>query len=146
MWAQREITMLPRRGLWQNKTGLGVQHFKSASISLLSISQEYLQHKTLSSTKDMQGLYKKKKKKKEIFTSMWMAWRLGAALLLKGQSFSWYKLAWFYWHQWSCIIYTSLGSSSKVSTTEHFQPNKKKAARRLVYGLKIMSGIPQGSR
>jgi len=122
--------------------GPGVQHFKTASISLHPISQHCLQHKSRSSTKDTQGL----EKQREIYASVWMAWRLAADLCLKGQSFSWYKLAWFYWHQWSYIIYTSLGCSSEASTTEHFQPNKKEAARRLVYGLKIMSRIPQGSR
>lgn len=122
--------------------GPGIQHFKPASVSLHPISQHCLQHKSRSSTKDTQGL----ENQREIYASVWMAWRLGAELCLKEQSFSWYKLAWFYWHQWSYIIYTSLGSSSEASTTEHFQPNKKEAARTLVYGLKIMSRIPQGSR
>jgi len=46
--------------------GPGVQHFKTASISLHPISQHCLQHKSRSSTKDTQGL----EKQREIYASV----------------------------------------------------------------------------
>jgi len=103
---KREIT-LPHRSFWKNKWGSSMLNQHPPHFFL---SQHCLQHRPLSSTKDTRGL---KKNHREVYASVWMAWRLGADFLPKGLSFSWYKLAPFYWYQ--------LRICSEASATQHFQ-------------------------